>query len=138
MYTIEPFNRTHYYALAEHAPEGMPVFGAAMLSSIESANSWTVLSNGTPIMCCGALQLWTGRFHVWTFMGEQSGKHMVRITREVRRLLRTIIGRMEMTVNMDFAAGHRWAKLLGFEIEIPLLKQYGPAGESHIGYVRFN
>ena len=41
-----------------------------------------------------------------------------------------------MTVLKDFKQGHRWAKILGFELETPTLRAYGPAGEDHAGYVR--
>ena len=44
----------------------------------------------------------------------------------------------ESTVRRDFALGQRWARMLGFEIETPVLRQFGPEGEDHVGYVKFN
>jgi hypothetical protein len=43
-----------------------------------------------------------------------------------------------MTVRKDFVQGHRWAQMLGFEMETPEMKAYDPQGATHVGYVRFN
>jgi hypothetical protein len=32
----------------------------------------------------------------------------------------------------------KWAKMLGFRVETPLLTMFGPEGESHVSYVRIN
>ncbi len=50
----------------------------------------------------------------------------------------SVKGRMEFTVRKDFAAGHVFARLLGFEVETPCMKSYGPFGEDHVGYIRMN
>ena len=63
---------------------------------------------------------------------------MVFIAGAVQRALGRVKGRVEFTVRADFEKGHRWAKMLGFTVESPLLRAYGPLGEDHVGYVRFN
>ncbi len=101
-----------------------------------NGNAYTYIV-GTEIICCsGVMQFWPGRAQAWAHMGKNAGKHMVRITREVKKFLATYEGRLEMTVVKDFELGHRWAKMLGFEVETPVMKQYGPWGEDHVGYVR--
>jgi hypothetical protein len=45
---------------------------------------------------------------------------------------------VELTVLKHFAAGHRWAKMLGFEIEAPLMRGYNPDGTDSVGYARYN
>lgn len=61
---------------------------------------------------------------------------MLRALRAMDANLAKIRGRIEMTVRADFTKGQRWAQLLGFSVETPVLKNYGPLGEDHTGYVR--
>jgi hypothetical protein len=63
---------------------------------------------------------------------------MLLITKTIRRYLAQVGGRIELTVRADFEAGQRWVRALGFHIETPRLEAFGPEGEDHIGYVRFN
>jgi hypothetical protein len=43
-----------------------------------------------------------------------------------------------MQVRADFEMGNRWAKMLGFEVETPLMKNYWPGGIDAVGYVKHN
>lgn len=104
----------------------------------EVHNSWTGVVHGSPIACAGTVTHWPGRHYAWAVLGSSTAPHMRWITREVLRRLDELKGRIEMTVLVDFKAGHRWAKMLGFEVETPCMKGYGPVGESHAMYVRFN
>lgn len=107
-----------------------------VLAQLEKENSWTGVENGDPVFCAGTIQQWSGRHTAWAYMSPVSGRAMLHATREVGRKLLNVKGRVEFTVRCDFTNGHRWAKLLGFEVETPLLKAYGPEGEDHVGYVR--
>jgi hypothetical protein len=53
-------------------------------------------------------------------------------------MLAMVKGRLELTVRFDFDEGHRWAKMLGFKVETPVMPFYGPEGEPHSMYVRIN
>ena len=137
-----PFRR-HHLAWLEKA--GYAIGGAvtpmdaATLDFLErNGTSWTAVVDGEPIGCGGTIQQWPGRHIAWAYLGEASGPHMLSITRAVRRHLNSVSGRIEVTVRCDFEAGHRWAELLGFHIETPILERYGPEGEPHTSYVRFN
>jgi hypothetical protein len=41
-------------------------------------------------------------------------------------------------VHAGFKDGKRWAEALGFSVETPVLRQYGPDGADHVGYLRIN
>jgi hypothetical protein len=88
------------------------------------------------LFCAGTIEQWRGRRTCWAYLNKDTGPNMRWITRRCKEHLDAIPGRLEFTVRQDFAAGHRWAKLLGFEVETPLLVAYGPEGEDHVGYVR--
>ena len=44
--------------------------------------------------------------------------------------------RLEVSVFVEFKAAHRWARLLGFEVEAPLARCYDPSGRDYVLYVR--
>lgn len=135
---ITRFQRWHYDWLgaAGAGPVG-PIDGMT-LAQIERENSWTAVVDGAPVVCAGTLKHWEGRHMAWAYLARESGPHMLWITREVKQRLAAVSGRIEMTVLASFLAGHRWARLLGFEIETPLMRRYGPDRADHVGYVRFN
>lgn len=107
-----------------------------MLIALEAGQSWTGEADGVAVACGGLVEQWPGRYTAWVFMNQDARRHMLAITRAVRSVMGAVKGRIEMTVRCDFAAGHRWAKMLGFEVETPVLKAFGPEGEDHVGYVR--
>lgn len=140
-YCIVNFQRWHYawlQALCPAADANVQEVSTESLRDIERSNSWTILYDGDPVACGAVLMQWPGRHTAWTYLGSVSAKHMLCVTRLARQLLDSVAGRIEFTVVRDFQAGHRWAAMLGFSVETPLLRAYGPRGEDHVGYVRFN
>lgn len=141
MYTVTAFRRWHMHVLAA---DGSPPGGLLMpnhdtMRAMESApNIVTLLSDGMPVAAGGTIELWANRHMGWTMLPITSAPHMTAVTREARRRLAAVKGRIEMTVLLSFDAGHRWAELLGFEVETPVLRHYGPDGADFVGYVRIN
>lgn len=137
---VVPFKRWHYEWLAAvpSAEHGSFLPSAEVLSQLEKQNSWTGVVDGDPIVCAGTLQHWPGRHLAWAYIRSGLLKHMPWITDEVLKNLATVKGRVELPVRADFPAGQRWARRLGFEVEAPLMRAYGPDGADYIGYVRMN
>lgn len=137
--SVVPFKSWHHGWLAPSAETaGKFAMPEATLLELERHNSWTGVIDGMPVVCAGTIKQWNGRHISWAHLAQDTGPYMHWITQEVRRNLACVRGRIESTVRVDFEAGHRWARLLGFHVETPLLKAYGPEGEDHVGYVRFN
>jgi hypothetical protein len=138
---LRPFRAWHAGWLED---KGFPAGGWLRLSPeqiqiIERHPSWTVIGDeGEPIACGGCVQIWPGRYSAWAYLNEATGPHMLAITRYALECLATVKGRLEMTVRTDFEAGHRWARILGFTVETPVMPFYGPEGEAHSMYVRIN
>lgn len=140
-YLFVPFKRWHMELLMNAGvPAGGLVApdGETMAAMERAPNLVTLTYEGHPVAAGGTLELWPGRHMAWALLPPSSGAHMLTITREAYRLVRAVRGRVEMQVKRSFAAGHRWAKLLGFEIETPVLRSYGPDGEDFTGYVLLN
>lgn len=139
---VVPFRGYHYEWLrnVRKSAEGGLVLTLtpAILAEMERANSWTGVLDGEPIVCAGTMEQWPGRHLAWAYVSRGTLPFLPWITENVKRKIENVRGRIEFTVRADFPAGQRWAKRLGFEVETPLLRAYGPEGEDHIGYVRFN
>lgn len=139
---VVPFKAWHFGAITRASPvsDGSKVgwLSPTQLEYMERGNSRTGFVDGEAIGCAGLVEQWPGRYVAWTYLRLDAGKHMRWVTREVCKGLNSQIGRLEMTVRADFPQGQRWAEMLGFHVEAPLLKEYGPEGEDHVGYVRFN
>lgn len=138
---VTPFRAWHYQWLiaSRRSAEAWPVkLSTGLLANLERSNSWTAVAVGEPVAVAGTVQQWPGRHVAWAYLGEDIGPRMLWITRETRKRLADVKGRIELTVRMDFLPGHRWAEMLGFAVEHPCLKAYGPRGEDHVLYTRHN
>lgn len=140
--SVVPFRGWHYERLADKIPSADGMLTTWMprdvLHQLEGQNSWTGTLDGEPFVCAGTMLQWPGRHSAWAYMGENTASHMLWITREVLKNLSRVKGRIELNVRCDFPAGQRWAKMLGFEVETPVMKGFGPDGEDHVGFVRIN
>ena len=137
---VTPFMPWHYDWLRASEPaEGATLtIDETTLGVIAKSNSWTGAVDGAPVICAGTIQHWPGRHMAWAYVARGTLKHLSWITERVRENLAGLKGRIEFTVRADFAPGLRWAKSLGFEVETPLMKSFGPLGENHVGFVRIN
>lgn len=134
---IVPFKSWHMEWLEAHSPVGF-VFGKTVCEQLETQNSWSAVLDGEVIACGGTIEQWPGRHTAWAHLGPHTAPHMRWITREADRVIAKAKGRVEMTARCDFEAGHRWAELLGFRLETPIMAAFGPEGEDHSGYIRIN
>ena len=134
-----PFRRWHYDWIVEQdaAEGGMFRLSPQVAAQAEGENSWTGVVDGAPVACAGTMQYWPGRHMAWAYIVRGARRHMPWITKEVVKVLDQVRGRIELTVRCDFPAGQRWAARLGFVVETPVLRAFGPEGEDHVGWVRF-
>lgn len=139
---VVPFRREHYGWLASNAPSAEGSLNVHLtddlFTQLEAQNSWTCAVDGEPVMCAGTIEQWPGRHIAWAYVRRGTLPHLMWLTDEARKNLARIKGRIEFTVRKDFPAGQRWARQLGFQIETPLLAKFGPEGEDHMAFVRFN
>lgn len=156
-YRVVPFRRWHLAWVEEvGATEGgfySP--DTASLATLERLpNMWTLLYDDVPLSCGGIITCWPGRHECWAYLNRKTGRHMAFVTRVAKGKLLLVKGRLDFTVRRDFGPGHRWARMLDFYVEqmpglevekLPLnvvvpgqMRAWGPEGEDHVAYVRFN
>lgn len=122
---IEPFKPEHMAALLPRLNVDQtldhdlwtPGFCERMRETCEVFAGMT--DDGRVMTVAGAMRLWEERYHLFAYMAEDSGPYMTSITRGVLRFLSTLRGRVETQVSEHFEAGHKWVRMMGFELETP-------------------
>jgi hypothetical protein len=110
------------------------------LTYLSEANLlWTFVQD-TRIMAVMDLEpQWEGRAVAWALISKHIGKHFAFVHKYVDNFI-TCSGfrRVEATVDVGFEQGHRWMRMLGFELE-GYMRAYRPDGKDMILYskVRF-
>ena len=106
-------------------------------AALENYPSYTAVVNGIPICSAGIIPQWQGRALAWAFIADTGPQQFIGIHKAIKRFLDDCyIQRVEMTVDCDFPAGHRWAKMLGFKKEADCMKAYSPDGRDCALYAR--
>ena len=85
---------------------------------------------GTTCVAAGGVFPQWGRHGIaWMLASEAIGPELLRLTRFGRALYQASpYDRITCDVLCDFTDGHRWAKLLGFELECERMVKYDPMG----------
>lgn len=131
----------HVLALApqrDQAGDGLEARARLAIAQAELGEAWAVLADDEVIAVAGVTEAWEGRGIAWSLLSESAGRHMVSLTRAVRRYLDGLkYRRLEMYVDAQFSAGCRWAGLLGFERETPKpMRSFTPNGNAAYLYGR--
>lgn len=137
---ILPYEAAHLLAINEQDAE--TYWGAVCTPEyareLESAGpAYTAMrEDGTVLCCAGIIVHWECRALAWAIMARSIGPDYVAVHRAVERFLNSVTTpRIEITVDCEFPAAIRWAKLLGFECEARM-KCYAPGGRDHYLYAR--
>lgn len=116
--------------LLHHMEPGMGAY-------LEGLQAFSGLVDGKPVVCAGVLPYWEGRGLAWAYLGEDAGSHMAAIHKAVKRYLEVApFDRIEAAVDVEFEAGHRWIKMLGFELEAPRMAKFRADGGAASLYAR--
>lgn len=85
----------------------------------------------------GVIEIWPGRGIAWSVLSREAGPYMLQLTRKVRQAVDLHpCRRIEMTVLYDHGEGHKWARLLGFQIEAERMRAYTINGDDVALYAR--
>lgn len=129
---------------AAHAAEAAMV-GVSWAQSVRDAAqvgpTWTALSDDGRVLGIGGFSLpWRWRAQAWCFLAPAIPRPAwVAIHRQVRWRTDCLpslgVHRAEMHVALGFAAGRRWAEMLGYREEA-LCRGWGPGGEDFWQFAR--
>lgn len=140
MIRIAPFRLEHWHRiqLQPEQEDAVHFLSDHEIVQLETTDAFTAFVGDEVVAIAGVVPLSPGRGHAWALLSNGARRHMLPITRAINRFLR-ISGdftRVEMAVKCSFEEGHRWARLLGFEMEAPVMKRYDPSGEDYSLYAR--
>ncbi len=97
--------------------------------------SFTLLGDGTPIVCGGIIPLWNGVCEGWIIGGKRIFQAKIKAARLIKKrtdllCLNNNVSRLQTAVKAGFKEGYRFAKFLGLQDE-GLMKKYGPDGSDY-------
>lgn len=99
--------------------------------------AYSVLVDGKVLMCGGVVEYWKNRGESWAVIDPICKNNFFALHNVAKRFLRICpVRRIEATIEVDFEAGHRWVKALGFELEASCLKAFFPDGKAASLYSR--
>lgn len=102
-------------------------------------NTFTIEQDGRVIAYGGVQSYWHNRGEAWINIAMNQHVNFLGIHRIAKDFLEEKlreINRIEAAVVIGFESGHRWVKLLGFEMEAPRLRKYLPNGSDCALYAR--
>ncbi len=134
---IVPLCKEHLLALDVQPAQASEYAHADALTS-PIGLAWTAFRDDHPIACAGLVEVWEGRAYAWAILSRDARKYLRPLTREIRsRLAVAPFRRIEMAVDAHFAAGAKWARMLGFKCETPEpMQAYLPNGRPAYLYAR--
>jgi len=98
-------------------------------AALEGGQSFTALDGDEVLACAGVVEITQGRAIAWAYISQHVGRRMRGVTRAVKSFLDMAqFRRIEMDVDCEFPQAHRWAKMLGFEMECERRKSFTPDG----------
>lgn len=105
----------------------------------EDHEAWSMFEGGKCYGFAGVVRLpeHPHRGVAWALVGADIGRKMVPAVRFIRKFLdQHPCDRIELVVDCEFKAGHRFANLLGFSLEAPRMVHYGGIGRDMALYAR--
>lgn len=104
---------------------------------LEAVGGLAAVDGDEVVAIGGVLPRWDGCGLAWVWLGRRWRKHARAITNHAaRHLLECGFARVEAGVRIDYERGHSWAARLGFVLETPLARKWGPDGADYALYSR--
>lgn len=133
-----PFKAEHLTELAlQPSQTYLSEYAQAEGPNLEKHPSYTAIIDGKVMGAAGVIEQWSGRGTAWALIGDTGPKDFISIHRAVLRFLDVCyLKRVELTADCDFPAAHRWARMLGFNLECERMVAYAPSGKDCSLYAR--
>ena len=104
--------------------------------ALEEMSSYTVRAGARVLACGGVFEINPWRGFAWALLAKSLGHDFIYVHRVSARLFAAVpYARIEYEVDIDFDAGHRWARMLGFEMETARVRKYREDGSDVTRYV---
>lgn len=112
-------------------------FTPDIAADLAAIGGWAIEDGGEVLAIGGVLPYWSGNGLGWMWLAKGWRRKAKAVTQTVMAILDSLsYNRIEIGVLYGFEAGCRWAERLGFALEIPRAKKWGPDGLDYSVYVR--
>lgn len=139
---VVPYKAEHLMALKMQPGQGylMPYVTDEYAKALESQFAFTAMDEDNEVVAVGGIaELWSNRGLAWAFIDSRAGQHFLALHKAVARVLAFVpYRRIEAETPCEFRQGHRWLKMLGFELEAPRMKAFRVDGGDAALYARVN
>jgi hypothetical protein len=142
MIKVIPFRQEHAVTLITTVKDLeylKPYMDSKHLNALVGDKAFTAVSikDGSVLACAGIVQYWDSRGEAWAMFDPNFKECFLAVHNAVKRFLNVCpMKRIEAVVDLGYERGHRWIKLLGFDLEAPLLKAYRPDGRDCALYAK--
>lgn len=136
---VLPFKKEHLQQMViQQRQQGLEhLLTDDVYAMLANNQSYTALDGDEVLACAGVIEVAPGRACAWAYISSDVGSRMKFVTKAVRRFLdASQFRRIEMDVDCDFPQAHRWAKMLGFDMECERRKSFTPDGRDCALYAR--
>ena len=136
MIEFVPLKASHVLAMGD-VLDVMGQITPELASDLEEIGGVAAIDGGEDIVDAGIMTQWRGVGLAWCFLSRRWKKHARAISGEIKRYIsESDFPRIETAVKVDFKHGHSWANMLGFSLETPLARKWGPDGADYSIYAR--
>ena len=136
---IVPFKAEHLMDLQLQESQQFcgPAVSPQYAMYLEGEFSFTAL-DGDKVLCVGGVTaIWDNRAIAWMLVDGSAGKHFVEIHKAAKRMLDMVpYARVEADTPCEFEAGHKWLKMLGFQLEAERMRAHRIDGGDSALYAR--
>jgi hypothetical protein len=136
---VVPFERNHLERMIlQQRQQGLEhLLTSEIYNTLTEIPSYSALDGDEVLACAGVIEVAPGRAVAWAYISQDVGCRMKGVTRYVKRFLEmSQYRRIEMDVDCDFIQAHRWARILGFEMECERRKSFTPDGRDCALYAK--
>ncbi len=137
---VVPFKAEHLLSMQlQRSQNGLkPFITEEYAHMLEGQFAFTAVSDDDEVVAVGGVtELWENRALAWTFIDSRAGKHFVALHKIVKDLLDIVpYRRIEAETSCGFTPGHRWLRMLGFQLEAECMKAFQPDGGDSALYAK--
>lgn len=139
MIEYRPFKAEHLRYLTPQAEQRLDhaiALTTEYASEMERNFALSAWNGSVCVGAAGCVPIYAHRAVAWALLSKDAGPHMLAIAKKVRFVMAALpYRRIEIAVHDSFEQGHRFAKLIGMQLETPVpLKAHGANGEDEMLY----
>ena len=137
---IITFDRSHFYEIfPQIAQANVPGYITdETWANLPKDTSFSYEHGGERLAVGGWIEITPYRALLWAYLHKDIKHKLTFVHKEACCTIACLpYRRLELEVDRTFEQGHRWAKLLGFEVETERARYYRPDGKDATIYVRY-